>query len=171
MSKITVKIIPRSDTAANWTAANPVLEPGELGIETDTRFMKIGDGSTSWNGLGYVNQGPPGPAGPAGADGPIGPEGPQGPPGPSGSNTVHPGKVNGDGSPDQLPTGWSSSVVTYNDNQVFTVTHNLGHTGYAVCGPGSIGIFDNYFTVTDYTYDYQQSGSGIGNWTFILAVL
>jgi hypothetical protein len=43
----------RRDTAANWTAANPVLANGEFGFETDTRKLKIGDGSSAWASLGY----------------------------------------------------------------------------------------------------------------------
>jgi hypothetical protein len=47
----------RSDTAANWTAANPVLLTGEIGVETDTRRYKIGDGTTAWGGLSYYIDG------------------------------------------------------------------------------------------------------------------
>jgi len=43
----------RRDTAANWTAANPTLLAGEIGIESDTYKIKIGDGSTAWTSLGY----------------------------------------------------------------------------------------------------------------------
>ena len=43
----------RRDTAANWTSANPVLANGEQGYETDTKKMKIGDGSTTWTSLAY----------------------------------------------------------------------------------------------------------------------
>lgn len=43
----------RRDTAANWTSANPVLASGEWGIETDTRLVKIGNGSSAWNSLSY----------------------------------------------------------------------------------------------------------------------
>ena len=43
----------RHDTAANWTTANPTLLAGEIGIETDTNRMKIGDGSTLWQVLPY----------------------------------------------------------------------------------------------------------------------
>jgi hypothetical protein len=42
----------RSDTAANWTAKNPVLAEGEPGFETDTGILKIGDGTTAWINLG-----------------------------------------------------------------------------------------------------------------------
>jgi hypothetical protein len=38
----------RRGTAAQWTAANPVLSAGELGYETDTGEFKIGDGTTAW---------------------------------------------------------------------------------------------------------------------------
>jgi hypothetical protein len=44
----------RYDTAANWTAANPTLLAGEIGIESDTNKWKLGDGSTAWTSLGYI---------------------------------------------------------------------------------------------------------------------
>lgn len=47
------QILPRRGTAAQWTAANPVLGVGELGFETDTRKIKRGDGFTAWNSLAY----------------------------------------------------------------------------------------------------------------------
>ena len=43
----------RRDTAANWASANSVLALGEPGVETDTLKVKVGDGSTAWNSLGY----------------------------------------------------------------------------------------------------------------------
>ena len=43
----------RRGTASQWTFANPVLANGELGLETDTRLYKIGDGVTYWNSLAY----------------------------------------------------------------------------------------------------------------------
>ena len=49
------RIRPRGDTAANWTAANPVLALREFAIETDTRKVKFGDGTTAWNALGYLS--------------------------------------------------------------------------------------------------------------------
>lgn len=44
----------RRDTAANWTSANPILAQGELGVETDTLKIKIGNGSSAWNSLSYL---------------------------------------------------------------------------------------------------------------------
>jgi hypothetical protein len=43
----------RRDTAANWTAENPILLSGEEGYETNTRKSKTGDGTTAWNSLPY----------------------------------------------------------------------------------------------------------------------
>lgn len=48
------KIQFRRDTAANWKKHNPILAEGELGIETDTKLRKVGDGSTAWNNLDYL---------------------------------------------------------------------------------------------------------------------
>ena len=45
------KILFRRDTAANWASANPILALGEMGIVTDTRTFKVGDGVNQWNDL------------------------------------------------------------------------------------------------------------------------
>jgi hypothetical protein len=47
-------IIVRRDAAADWTSGNPTLAEGEIGLETDTNLSKVGDGSTAWNDLGYM---------------------------------------------------------------------------------------------------------------------
>jgi len=52
------KIQVRRDTAANWTSADTVLSEGEIGYETDTGYMKIGDGSTAWTALSYFAPNP-----------------------------------------------------------------------------------------------------------------
>ena len=44
----------RRDTASNWTSANPILAQGELGAETDTSKIKIGDGTTAWASVPYL---------------------------------------------------------------------------------------------------------------------
>jgi hypothetical protein len=51
------RIQKRRDTAANWTAVNPVLAQGEEGIELDTNKEKIGNGTTAWNSLPYKTLG------------------------------------------------------------------------------------------------------------------
>ena len=44
----------RKDTADNWTKKNPLLRKGEEGYETDTGRRKVGDGTSTWNGLFYT---------------------------------------------------------------------------------------------------------------------
>lgn len=50
-------ILLRRGTAAEWTAANPVLANGEVGVELAAGLtpdkLKIGDGSTTWDALPY----------------------------------------------------------------------------------------------------------------------
>ena len=54
MSKtVSIKILLRNDTSSNWSTNNPVLSKGEMGIQTDTRKFKFGDGIKSWNALDY----------------------------------------------------------------------------------------------------------------------
>jgi hypothetical protein len=53
---IAINIQSRCDLAATWTAANPILLLGEIGVETDTGRMKIGDGATAWSSLAYLIQ-------------------------------------------------------------------------------------------------------------------
>ena len=50
----------RSDTEENWTANDPLLMLGELGLTTDGQNkgrFKIGDGQTAWSGLVYYGGG------------------------------------------------------------------------------------------------------------------
>ena len=43
----------RRGTAAQWTSANPILNAGEMGWESDTNKFKIGDGTNHWANLDY----------------------------------------------------------------------------------------------------------------------
>ncbi len=47
------KILFRRDLAATWTSVDPVLSAGEIGLESDTGKIKLGDGSSSWTELNY----------------------------------------------------------------------------------------------------------------------
>jgi lysophospholipase L1-like esterase len=44
----------RRDTSARWTEINPILLEGEIGVETDTKLRKMGDGTNTWNNLDYL---------------------------------------------------------------------------------------------------------------------
>lgn len=43
----------RTLNAMDWIEKNPILADGEIGIESDTNLIKIGDGTTSWINLPY----------------------------------------------------------------------------------------------------------------------
>lgn len=50
------KILIRRGTATQWVSANPILGSGELGIETDTLKIKVGNGTSTWTQLtSYAN--------------------------------------------------------------------------------------------------------------------
>lgn len=49
------KIQFRRGTAASWTSTDPTLAIGELGLETDTGKIKIGDGVTAWSARPYID--------------------------------------------------------------------------------------------------------------------
>ena len=89
-----VKVQFRRGTAAEWSAANPVLAQGEAGYEHDTGKFKIGNGVLAWSSLSYSsgvqgptgNTGSTGPTGPTGAPSSVtGPTGSTGPTGPTGA--------------------------------------------------------------------------------------
>ena len=50
---LNIRIQLRNDTAENWTTKNPLLLKGEMGVEIDTRKIKIGNGTDRWTALEY----------------------------------------------------------------------------------------------------------------------
>ena len=47
----------RRDSLANWTSVNPTLAAGEVGYDSTSNKIKIGDGTTAWNSLEYASGG------------------------------------------------------------------------------------------------------------------
>ena len=45
----------RRDTTANWDTYNPILQAGEIGIDTTLNKFKIGTGSALWSALSFAN--------------------------------------------------------------------------------------------------------------------
>jgi hypothetical protein len=45
----------RKDVASTWITVNPVLSAGEMGLESDTFKLKIGNGTDTWNNLPYIS--------------------------------------------------------------------------------------------------------------------
>ena len=50
---LNIRIQLRNDTAENWTTKNPLLLKGEMGVEIDTKKIKIGNGTDRWTALEY----------------------------------------------------------------------------------------------------------------------
>lgn len=93
---IPIRVQHKRMTASDWANSPLVLLDGELGVESDTGKVKVGNGRDRFASLQYLT-------GPKGADGVMrfeeltsqqreslkgaqGPVGPVGPPGPKGSN-------------------------------------------------------------------------------------
>lgn len=51
---MTTQLQVRNDTASNWTTSNPTLLSGELGAETDTLKLKVGNGTLTWGDLAAI---------------------------------------------------------------------------------------------------------------------
>lgn len=51
---IDVRIITRNDTSSQWGTQNPVLLKGELGYDSDSKMLKIGDGINTWDKLEFI---------------------------------------------------------------------------------------------------------------------
>jgi hypothetical protein len=45
----------RRDTAANWESVDPTLSEGEIGFDSTTNQIKIGNGSDEWTALPYAS--------------------------------------------------------------------------------------------------------------------
>ena len=117
---MSIQIQLRRGTTAEWTAGNPILAVGELGLDTTLNIFKIGNGSTRWVSLATAS-GVAGPTGPAGASvtGPTGATGAAstvaGPTGPAGAN----GAVGPTGATGLTWRGvWSSSIDYVLNNAV-----------------------------------------------------
>ena len=110
---IPIRVQHKRMSASDWANSPLVLLDGELGVESDTGKVKVGNGRDRFSALQYLtgpkgDRGERGPEGPKGADGvlrfedltsqqretlrgaqgptgPAGPIGPQGPTGPAGT--------------------------------------------------------------------------------------
>lgn len=71
---IPIRVQHKHMTKEDWSTSDVVLLLGELGIESDTGMVKVGDGVKTYNELSYLT----GPKGDRGEVGPIGEMGPQG---------------------------------------------------------------------------------------------
>ena len=176
MSSIQIQL--RRGTAATWISANPILAQGEMGIETDTNKIKIGNGNSGWISLAYVvgegggitgNTGATGPQGNTGGTGPQGNTGTTGPQGNTGAtgNTGPIGNTGNNGI-----TGNTGATGIQGNNGA---TGNTGATGIqGITGPSglssgmglsagtgiSIATSGNTLTIFATGFTFTQLGTG-----------
>lgn len=74
---IPIRVQHKRMTASEWADSSLVLLDGELGVESDTGRIKVGNGHDLYSALLYLT-GPKGDRGERGEQGPIGPAGPAG---------------------------------------------------------------------------------------------
>lgn len=48
----------RRDTETNWSTYNPILAAGEIAFSTDQNKIKVGNGTSNWSSLPYINATP-----------------------------------------------------------------------------------------------------------------
>jgi hypothetical protein len=141
----------RRDTAANWTANNPVLLPGEPGLETDTGRVKYGNGGV-WTATNYLSIGA---TGPAGASGIAGASGVNGASGVGATGIRGASGVTGATGPSGGPTGATGS------------TGPQGASGVGATGiPGATGptsISTTFGAVGTYVWANYSLGSYVGD--------
>ena len=81
--KIQIRMQQKRMSASQWATSSLILLDGELGIESDTGFVKVGNGTSRFSELQYLTgprgeRGERGPQGIPGLQGPRGETGPQG---------------------------------------------------------------------------------------------
>ena len=52
--ELRVRMRQRYNESSVWESINPILEPGEIGIESNTGKFKYGDGRRTWKNLDYA---------------------------------------------------------------------------------------------------------------------
>lgn len=73
---IPIRVQHKRMSASDWASSSLILLDGELGVESDTGKVKVGNGRDRFSALQYLtgpkgDRGETGPAGPRGADGVV----------------------------------------------------------------------------------------------------
>lgn len=130
--KIPIRVQHRRKSASDWQNSEEILLDGELGVESDTGKVKVGDGTSRYTDLNYLTgpKGEKGDTGPRGNPGPQGQTGPRGERGPQGqTGETGPRGEKGDSvtvqSAQQLDNG--NTQITFSDG--FTAELQKGQDG------------------------------------------
>ena len=176
-------------TKEQWKTSQYIPKEGEPVCESDTGFMKVGDGTHRYSDLRYLT-GPQGPQGVQGVQGPPGrdgvvtfenlsqtqrnslkgdrgeqgPPGPQGVPGPRGADGARgatgPAGVTGPIGP-AGPTGERGHSLTANVRIEGNYRNGVNSQLYVIADV----YYDGVRLTQDYTVDFYYRGFGNNNWT------
>ena len=117
-----VQLQLRRGTSTQWNASTNILAAGEMGYETDTQKIKVGDGTNLWSALPYINKGDIGPSG-----GPSGPSGLKGDKGDTGvSGTTGPPGLGWSGQYIRVGLTPSGTGATFTPNSAITTGYTRG---------------------------------------------
>ena len=174
--KIQIRMQQKRMSASDWRTSSLILLEGELGIETDTGFVKVGNGRSRFSELQYLTgprgeqglrgpqgipgiqgrQGERGETGERGERGLTGETGPQGPPGPQGIQGRQGDRgLNGERGL-QGPPGPKGDTGQQGIQGIQGRTGDRGPTG-ATGSPGRDGT-NSY---THFKYSNNSNGSGM----------
>ena len=176
-------------TREQWKTSQYIPREGEAVCESDTGFVKVGDGIHRFSDLRYLTgpqgeRGVPGVQGPPGRDGVVtfenlsqtqrnslkgdrgepGPPGPQGAPGPRGADgakgaTGQPGPAGAIGPAG--PTGERGHSLTANVRIEGNYRNGVNSQLYVIADV----YYDGVRLTQDYTVDFYYRGFGNNNWT------
>ena len=131
--RISVRVQHKRMSASDWASSSLILLDGELGVESDTGKVKVGNGRDRFSALQYLTgpKGDRGEIGPRGADGVMrfealtseqkeslrGPQGPTGQTGPQG-NTGPAGPAGPRGPEGQRGPRGADGIVRFNEPEI-----------------------------------------------------
>lgn len=143
---IPIRVQHKRMTAAQWRSSSIILLAGEIGVESDTGYLKVGDGSRRFSQLAYLT-------GPKGDKGERGEKGEQGAPGNvSFSNFTESqrAQLKGDAGRSVM------SITRYYRTGAANITYTNSHTGWTTSVPNVTTSRPRLWAYDEITYSDGQ---------------
>lgn len=165
--KIQIRMQQKRMSASDWSNSSLILLDGELGIESDTGFVKVGNGTSRFSELQYLT-GPRGERGERGLTGDRGPAGRDGVVTFENLSQAQRNSLKGDRG-ETGPTGATGERGSNGENG-HSLSANVRIEGSYKNGTTSqLNLFSDVFydgevVTSGYTLDYYYRGFGNNNW-------
>lgn len=135
--KIPVRVQHKRMTALQWASSDVILLNGEIGVESDTGYLKVGDGTNLFKNLKYLS-------------GPKGDKGEQGEKGEPGSDADVTNKLDRSG---DIIESYGEKVVILNDQRPIVIRPYKGNVFYIK----TTGLTeDSSVAIMKDTYDFGE---------------